>query len=94
MARPDEQPENTTFWSEQTILEQTFAVLKPGGEAIWVVKAYCRDGHIVDFPGDWRRLCENVGFQTLHEHHALLVEHHGTQRQLFDEEDTRAPNGA
>ena len=33
-------------------------------------------------------LCENVWFQTLHEHHALLVEHHGTQRQLFDEEDT------
>ena len=27
-------------------------------------------------------------FQTLHEHHALLVEHHGTQRQLFGEADT------
>lgn len=73
-----------TFWSAaRTILEQTYAILKPGGHAIFVVKAYCRDGQIVDFPGDWRRLCERVGFVTLHEHHAMLVEDHGTQRDLF-----------
>ena len=78
-----------TFWhASKQILEQVFAVLKPNGVAIWVVKAYCRDGQIVDFPGDWRKLAESCGFVTLHEHHALLVEHHGTQRQLFGEEDT------
>ena len=33
-------------------------------------------------------IMRNVGFVTLHEHHALLVEHHGTQRQLLGEADT------
>lgn len=76
-----------TFWAAaRTILEQTFQLLKPGGHAIWVTKAYVRDKKLVDFPGDWRRLCESVGFETLHEHHAMLVEEHGTQGGLFGEE--------
>jgi hypothetical protein len=79
--------QGTTFWSAaREILAQVYAVLKPGGHAIWVVKAYCRAGKIVDFPGQWRALCEHVGFVTLHEHHALLVEHHGTQGGLFGED--------
>ena len=44
-----------------------------GGVAIFVVKSFVRKGKIVDFPGDWRRLCEAQGFQTVHEHHAMLV---------------------
>ena len=76
--------QGTTFWeAARTILEQVYAVLKPGGAAIWVVKAYCRDGKIVDFPGDWRRLAEACGFVTLHEHHAMLVQEHGIQTDLF-----------
>lgn len=82
------QTHGTTFWeAARVILEQVFQVLKPGGHALWVVKAYCRDGKIVDFPGEWRRLCEHVGFVTLHEHHALLTEDHGTQTNLFGEAD-------
>src|SRR4030095_16258498 len=42
------QTQADTFWSAaRTILEQVFQVLKPGGWAIWIVKAYCRDGAIV-----------------------------------------------
>lgn len=44
-----------------------------GGICIFVVKDFIRKGRRVDFTGDWRRLCESVGFKTLHEHHALLV---------------------
>ena len=48
-----------------------------------------REGQIVPFShGIGAGLCEQCRVQTLHEHHALLVEHHGTQRQLFGEADT------
>ena len=77
----------TTFWSAAVqILRQTFDVLRPGGHALWVVKGYCRDWTIVDFPGDWRLAAESVGFETLHEHHALLTEEHGTQETLFSQD--------
>lgn len=76
-----------TFWAAaQEILAHVYALLRPGGMAVWVVKAYVRDGQIVDFPGDWRQLAESLGFVTLHEHHALLVEEHGTQGGLFGAE--------
>lgn len=61
------------FWSAaRIIVQQTYAALRPGGHAIWVVKAFVRNKQIVDFPGQWRRLCETCGFVTLHEHHAML----------------------
>ena len=76
--------EGDTFWSAaRTILEQVYALLRPSGHAVWVVKGYVRNGQRVDFPGDWRRLCEGVGFVTVHEHHALLYEDHGTQTVTF-----------
>ena len=58
---------------------QTFAALRPGGHAVWVLKAFVRDGKRVEFPDQWRQLCESVGFKTLHLHRAWLVEDHGTQ---------------
>lgn len=62
-----------TFWSAaMTIVEQCYQILRPGGYAIWVVKDFVRAKKRVDFTGDWRRLCEAIGFKTLHEHHALL----------------------
>ena len=68
------------FWSAaRIIVEQTYAVLRPGAHAVWVVKSFVRAGALVDFPGQWRQLCESVGFVTLHEHHALLVRDDGTQ---------------
>ena len=63
-----------TFWqAAKEIVQQCHQILKPGGHAIWVVKAFVRKGKRVDFPGDWRRLCESVGFVTVCTHHAMLV---------------------
>jgi len=72
-----------TFWSaSRQILEQVYQVLVPGGHAIWVLRAFVRKGKLVDFPGQWRDLCEAVGFMTLHVHRAWLVEDGGQQYTL------------
>lgn len=63
-----------TFWTAaHQVVRESFAILKPGGVAVWVVKAFVRDKKLVDFPGDWRKLCEHVGFETIRECHASLV---------------------
>lgn len=63
-----------TFWSAaRAIVQQCYQILKPGGICIWVVKSFVRAGAIVDFPGDWRKLCEAVGFEFVEEIHASLV---------------------
>lgn len=75
-----------TFWSAaKQIVAESFAVLRPGGTAVWVVKAFVRDKKLVDFPGDWRKLCEHVGFETFLEVHASLV-HEEVRSHLFDGE--------
>src|SRR3990172_2919668 len=59
-----------TFWSASALIAaETFAALCPGAHACWVLKAFVRDGALVDFPAQWRALTESVGFVTLHEHH-------------------------
>lgn len=69
-----------TFWSaSRLILEQLHQVLAPNAHAVFVVKAFVRNKQIVDFPAQWAQLCEAVGFKLLHDHHALLTEHYGTQ---------------
>jgi len=71
------------FWSAaKQIVEQVYQVLAPGGYAVWVLKAFVKNKAIVDFPGQWRQLCEAVGFETLHEHHASLVKEKGTHYLL------------
>jgi len=63
-----------TFWSAaRQIVEQSFLLLKPGAVSMWVVKGFVRKGKLVDFPHQWQALCESVGFQLLHEHHAMLT---------------------
>lgn len=79
-----------TFWSaSRAIVEQVRLVLKPGGVAVWVVKDYVRNRQIVPFCDQWRRLCEAVGFETLHEHRAWLVEERGAQHDIFGEIQTK-----
>ena len=74
-----------TFWSAaKQIVAECHKILRDGGFAIWVVKSFVRKGKIVDFPGDWRRLCEAEGFETLHEHHAMLVKE-TTHNGLFED---------
>lgn len=73
-----------TFWqAARTIVEQSFAILRPGGHAIWVTKAFVKNKERQDFPGQWRALCEAVGFVTVCEHRALLIEDKGSQIDLF-----------
>lgn len=63
-----------TFWTAaRDIVRECHAILKPGGYAVWIVKAFIRNRQIVDFPGDWRKLCEYCGFETELEVHAMLV---------------------
>lgn len=77
-----------TFWSAALdIVRESYAILKPGGVAVWVVKHFVRNKQIVDFPGDWRKLCEHVGFETFMEVHASLVTEE-TRSHLFDGERT------
>jgi hypothetical protein len=71
------------FWTAaRTIVEQVYACLEPGSHAVWVVKDYVKAKKIVPFCDQWRQLCEAVGFTTLHEHHAMLVHHKGSQHTL------------
>ena len=81
--------EGETFWSAaKQIVAEAFAILKPGGVAVWVVKPFVRNKAIVDFPADWRKLCESVGFVTEREVHAMLVAEE-TRSHLFDGEVTK-----
>ncbi len=78
-----------TFWmAARDIVAESYAILKPGGVAVWVVKRYVKHKQIVDFPDDWRRLCEHVGFETVLEARASLVQE-DTRMNLFGESTTR-----
>ena len=73
-----------SFWSAaRLIVEQTYAVLKPGGHAVWVVKDYVRAGKVVPFADNWIRLCESVGFRLVCRHRALFISGSGEQRDAF-----------
>ncbi len=79
-----------TFWQvAKEIVEQCYQILKPRGHAIWVVKSFVRKGKIVDFPGDWQRLCESVGFKTVCIHQAMLVKETKHQTLFGDTEVKR-----
>ena len=76
-----------TFWSaSRLIVEQVYRALRPGGTAIWVTKAFVRNGKRVDFPGQWRDLGEAVGFETIEWIRAWLVVENGATRDLFSGE--------
>lgn len=69
------------FWlAARLIVDQVYQVLAPGAHAVWVVKNYVKAKKIVPFCDQWRQLCEAAGFETLHEHRAMLV--HGVQQKL------------
>jgi len=78
--------ENDFWMAARVIVEQVFTVLAPGAHACWVVKGFVKNKQYVDFPDQWRQLCEAVGFVTVHEHRALLVNVKGTSR-TFEGED-------
>jgi hypothetical protein len=72
-----------SFWlSARQIVDQVYLALRPGGHAVWVVKAFVKDKQVVDFPGQWQQLCEAAGFRTMHIHHAMLTNHRGASYTL------------
>lgn len=76
-----------TFWhAARDIVQECHAILKPGGYAAFVVKAFVRNKSIVDFPGDWRKLCEACGFECVKEVRAMLVKEE-RHSDLFGGED-------
>lgn len=92
LQRRSEEPE--TFWSAaRDIVRESFLILKPGGWSAWVVKAFVRDGVVVDFPGDWCKLLESQGFVVTTRIHAMLVKHE-TQPGLFGEDVTKTTKRA
>ena len=54
------------------VYQQCFSVLKNGGLMILVVKPFIRDQKLVPLQVDTKRLCEQVGFSFLEEHHRIL----------------------
>ena len=79
-----------TFWAAaRVIVEQTYAVLKPGGHTAWVTKRFVRDKKIVEFSEQWAQLCEAVGFVRVEWVRAMLVEDHGDQLDIFGGVTTR-----
>ena len=77
-------PEYPTFWSAaRAIVEQTYAVLRPGGYAVWVCKDFVRKGQRVPFSDQWQQLCEAVGFEPVERIAAMLVADHGDQLDIF-----------
>ena len=72
------------FWSAaRLIVEQTYAVLKPGGYVAWVCKDFVRKAQRVPFSDQWEQLCAAVGFEPVERIKAMLVEEHGDQMDIF-----------
>ncbi len=75
----------TTFWSAaRIIVSECYEILKPNGIAVFVVKSFVRKKKIVDFPGQWQRLCESVGFETIEFIRAWLIIERANAVALFD----------
>jgi len=75
-----------TFWqAAREIVAQCYAILKPGGHAIWVGKDFVRKGKRVPFSDQWQALCEAQGFNLVCRHRAMLVAHHGEQDDMLGE---------
>jgi hypothetical protein len=78
-----------TFWSAaRLIVTESYHLLKPGSYSAWVCKAFIRGGERVEFPDQWRQLCEACGFEFVEEIRAMLVTEKGVQVGL-DGEDNR-----
>jgi DNA modification methylase len=76
--------DQNTFWgAARLIVQACLNLLKPGGHACWIVGPFVRNGKLIDFPAQWRQLCESIGFLTIHEHKASKIERYGCQR-TFD----------
>jgi len=78
------------FWTAaRLIVNECHKLLAPGGVAVWVLKRFVRNKEIVEFPDQWRLMCEAAGFEAVEWIRAWLVEERGTQIDLFGEHHTK-----
>lgn len=64
-----------SYWQAMLqVYASTFAALKPGGYALWVLKDYCAKGRRVRLCDDTLRLLVHVGFEPVERIRAMLVE--------------------
>lgn len=72
------------FWvASRQIVDNVYNWLDSSAHAIWIVKAYVKNWEIVDFPEQWKEVCEAAGFRTVHQHRAWLIEPKGMQMNVF-----------
>jgi hypothetical protein len=72
------------FWTAaRLIVEQTYAVLKPGAVASFVTGDFVRRGKRVEFGQQWLDLCTAVGFEPYAWAVAWKTEHKGSQLDIF-----------
>jgi len=84
------QDKGVTFWeAAKSILLECHKLLKPGAYSFWVVKMYVKAGRIVDFPGQWLRLCEVCGFEHIETIIAWQTEDKGTNFDFEGEKQTK-----
>ena len=77
-----------TFWTAaRDIVAECYAILKPGGLAVWVTKDFVRKGARVPFSDDWERLCVSCGFESVERIHAQLVKR-DSHPSLFGGQET------
>lgn len=77
------QESKETFWgAARLICSESYLALKPDSYAFWVCKGFVRDGALVDFPDQWRRLNEAVGFEFVEEIRAMQVSPEAYQATL------------
>jgi len=81
---------SNNFWqAARAIVEQVYAVLKPGGAAAFVTGDFVRRGERVEFGRQWLELCEAVGFEPYAWAVAWKTEYKGTQLDIFGGEVER-----
>lgn len=75
-----------TFWSAAAVIvQQCYAILRPGGYAAWVTGDFVRNKQRVPFGQQWLDLCVSCGFEPALWAVAWKSEHNGTQAGMFGE---------
>lgn len=77
----------STFWDAAAlILREVFAILKPEGHAIFVLKDYVRNKKIVPFTQRWVDLCVACGFVQKCHHKAMMIKEVSRTNSFLDGE--------
>lgn len=80
-------PDTGGFWrASADIIAQVRRISDPDTRVVWVTKGYVKGGVLIDFPDQWRQLCEASGFVTEHIHRAPFMKNRRVQLDIFGDE--------